>query len=48
MGPEPATVNLPKEVTRGRVLLSSFCDRAGERVSGALRLRGNEGVIVEL
>jgi hypothetical protein len=27
-------------------LLSTFCDRAGERVSGTLRLRGNEGVIV--
>jgi alpha-glucosidase len=32
----------------GRIALSTHLDRAGERVSGDLALRGDEGVIVEL
>jgi len=39
---------LPAGEAQGRVLLSSFCDRAGERVDGTLRLRGSEGMVVEL
>jgi len=39
---------LPAGLSEGRVLLSTFCDRAGERLSGALRLRGNEGAVVRL
>jgi alpha-glucosidase len=46
MGPQPAEMNLPAGHADGRLLLSTFCDRAGERVSDTLRLRGNEGVIV--
>ena len=48
MGPAPAAMNLPAGLSEGRVLLSTFCDRAGERLSGALRLRGNEGAVVRL
>jgi len=32
----------------GRVVLSTYLDRDGEPVSGALALRGDEGLIVEL
>jgi alpha-glucosidase len=32
----------------GKALLSTHLDRDGERVSGALRVRGDEGVIVEV
>jgi alpha-glucosidase len=47
-GARPTAVNLPSDNKEGRLLLSSFCDRAGERIAGALHLRGNEGVIIEL
>ncbi|HZP87531.1 MAG TPA: alpha-amylase family glycosyl hydrolase [Burkholderiales bacterium] len=33
---------------RGRVLLSTYFDREGERVAGELALRADEGIIVEL
>src|ERR1043166_833358 len=48
MGSRPAAVNLPRDNREGCLLLSSFCDRADKRVAGAIDLRGNEGVIVEL
>jgi alpha-glucosidase len=32
----------------GRVMLSTHLDREGEEVAGAIALRGDEGVIVEL
>jgi alpha-glucosidase len=32
----------------GRVLLSTFLDREGERVAGQLRLRADEGLVIEL
>jgi alpha-glucosidase len=48
MGPEPAVANLPATESQGRVLLSTFGDRAHERVAGTLSLRGNEGVVVKL
>ena len=48
MAPEPGAVDLPAGTAQARLLLSSFCDRAGERVGALLQLRGNEGVIVEL
>jgi alpha-glucosidase len=30
---------------QGEILLSTFMDRSGEKISGALDLRGNEGVL---
>ena len=47
-GAQPAAVNLPNDNKEGRLLLSSFCDRADERVAGAIDLRENEGVVIEL
>jgi len=47
-GADSATVKLPSDNVKGRLLLSSFCDRSDERVADALDLRGNEGVVVEL
>jgi alpha-glucosidase len=44
LGAEPASMHLEA----GEILLSTQLDRKGENVSGALELRGNEGVIVRL
>ncbi|MEP9380286.1 alpha-amylase family glycosyl hydrolase [Aquabacter sp. CN5-332] len=33
---------------KGEILLSTFCDREGERISGEIGLRANEGVVVAL
>ncbi len=33
---------------RGKLLLSTFCDREAEPVLGEISLRGNEGVVVRL
>jgi len=48
LGAQPAAVKLPSDNREGRLLLSSLCDRADERVARAIDLRGNEGVIIEL
>jgi alpha-glucosidase len=48
MGGEPLNVQLGPTRLRGRVLLSSNADRDGERIDGAIDLRGDEGVIVGL
>jgi alpha-glucosidase len=48
LGPERAAVDLPADNADGRLMLSSFCDRAGEPVRGRIDLRGNEGAIVAL
>ncbi|MEP9369568.1 alpha-amylase family glycosyl hydrolase [Xanthobacter sp. VNH20] len=44
VGPDPLVATLPGTV--GEVLLSTFCDRQDERISGEIALRANEGVIV--
>jgi alpha-glucosidase len=41
---EPTSMHLEA----GEILLSTQLDRKGENISGALELRGNEGVIVRL
>jgi hypothetical protein len=46
LGHEPRTFENP--VARGRVALTTHLDRPGEEVDGALELRGDEGVIVEI
>ena len=48
LGSEPGAVDLPAGTAQRRLLLSSFCDRGGERVGATIHLRGNEGVIIEL
>jgi alpha-glucosidase len=48
MGATPGIIDLPPGTAQGRLLLSSCCDRGGERVGATIRLRGNEGVVVEL
>ena len=46
LGPEPVSV-ASSSIGFGReILLSTFLDREGEAVQGALDLRGNEGVIL--
>jgi alpha-glucosidase len=44
-GHEPEAVRLPGTAT---VLLSTHLDRSGEKADGQLRLRGDEGVVLEL
>ena len=48
MGPEPIAVSFPDERLSGRVLLSSFVDREGEKVRASIDLRGNEGLLVRV
>jgi alpha-glucosidase len=45
LGADPVSLESEAIGLRGEILLSTFMDRAGERISGALDLRGNEGVI---
>ena len=40
-------MKLDAKIPAGHVVLSTHLDRDGETVSGQLRLRPNEGVIVE-
>jgi alpha-glucosidase len=42
---EPASLEPKAFDMRGEILLSTFMDRAGERISDTLDLRGNEGLI---
>jgi alpha-glucosidase len=42
---DPVSVDTQSIGLRGEILLSTFMDRAGERISGVLDLRGNEGVV---
>ena len=48
LGDEPVEVSLAAVDLRGRLLVSTAGDRSGEKVLGALDLRGNEGAVVEL
>jgi alpha-glucosidase len=48
LGGDPLALALPDGGPKGEVLLSTFCDREGEAVNGALALRANEGVVVAL
>ena len=44
----PQRLALPEDAAEGRLLLSTWLDRDGERLSGATELRASEGVIVRL
>ena len=46
LGPEPIAVTTSAIRFGSEILLSTFLDRAGERLEGVLDLRGNEGVVV--
>ncbi len=45
LGDEPVSLASDVIGLEGEIVLSTFMDRAGERISGSLDLRGNEGVI---
>jgi alpha-glucosidase len=42
LGAAPASV----AINDGMILLSTLMDRQGDKISGVLRLRGNEGIVV--
>ena len=46
LGAEPVSVTTSSIGNGCEILLSTFLDRQGEKMEGALDLRGNEGVIV--
>jgi alpha-glucosidase len=46
LGAEPASVTSSAIGFGNEILLSTFLDRKGENIEGALDLRGNEGVII--
>jgi alpha-glucosidase len=46
LGAEPVSMASEAAGLDGEILLSTFLDRQGERIQGALDLRGNEGVII--
>ncbi|WP_024277659.1 alpha-amylase family glycosyl hydrolase [Xanthobacter sp. 126] len=48
LGGDPLSVTLPEAVGGGRLVLSTFCDRVGERVGDTIDLRPNEGIVVQL
>jgi alpha-glucosidase len=46
MGDQPISIASEAAGLAGEILLSTFLDRRGEKVEGAVDLRGNEGVII--
>jgi alpha-glucosidase len=46
LGAEPVSIASDAAGLGGEILLSTFLDRQGEKIQGALDLRGNEGVII--
>ncbi|MFG1186034.1 alpha-amylase family glycosyl hydrolase [Xanthobacter aminoxidans] len=48
LGGNPLSATLPEATGGGRLLLSTFCDRAGEQVGDTIDLRPNEGIVVQL
>jgi alpha-glucosidase len=48
LGPEPAAARFSDADMSGAVLLSTHLDREGEDVTGAIDLRPNEGVAIDL
>jgi alpha-glucosidase len=46
LGAEPVSMTSEAAGLDGEILLSTFLDREGEQIQGALDLRGNEGVII--
>jgi alpha-glucosidase len=48
LGSQPHVLHRPANLPKGAIALSTYLDRAGERVGGDLHLRADEGVIVRL
>jgi hypothetical protein len=48
MGPQPLVAGSASTGLAGTLLLSSYLDRAGETVNGAIDLRPHEGVVIDL
>jgi alpha-glucosidase len=46
LGAKPVSIASNAAELRGEILLSTSLDRGGEKIDGALDLRGNEGVII--
>jgi alpha-glucosidase len=46
LGEEPVSIASDAAGLSGEILLSTSLDRAGEKIDGALDLRGNEGVMI--
>jgi len=46
LGAEPVSIKSDAAGLNGEILLSTFLDRQGEEIQGALDLRGDEGVII--
>jgi alpha-glucosidase len=46
LGAEPVSLASDALGLGGEILLSTFLDRQGEKIQGALDLRGNEGAII--
>src|SRR5262249_14672211 len=48
LGATPAPLPAPDPERRGRVCLGTHADRDGEEIAGSIRLRGDEGLVIEL
>jgi alpha-glucosidase len=48
LGPQPQLTSFSSKASEGRIALSTYRDRSGERVRGHLRLRPDEGLLVRL
>ena len=48
LGGQPGAAELGGGSLRGRILMSTECDRTGEPVEGRIDLRANEGLIIEV
>ncbi|MEW5927607.1 MAG: alpha-amylase family glycosyl hydrolase [Gemmatimonadota bacterium] len=48
LGPHPHVLRRPADAPRGTVAVSTHLDREGETVSGDVRLRANEGLVIRL
>jgi alpha-glucosidase len=48
LGPQAQVVNFSNKASEGRITLSTYLDRSGDRVRGELELRAEEGLLVRL
>src|SRR5262249_9635965 len=48
LGAAPATLAAPDPELRGRIRLGTHADRDGEAIADNIRLRGGEGLVIEL
>ena len=48
LGTQAQVVNFSNKASEGRITLSTYLDRSGDRVRGELELRAEEGLLVRL